>query len=164
MTDAHFIYRDAEGHVTVRTVTDAVESGSYLQGYCSESGGYRTFRRDRILEFLSPESDIQARLENQKFLSPVPVQREKRIIVRNDNDALEVCFTGFEDCEKSRFIEIAKENGLFVRTSVSVGLNILCCGSTPGPAKIKKARTQGALILSSQQFLKLIETGEIPEG
>lgn len=75
---------------------------------------------------------------------------------------IEICFTGFLPDEKNELIEIAKEANFHVAKSVTQNLPFLCTGDDPGPAKIEKAKYQGVVIISKDQFLQMIETGEIP--
>lgn len=75
-----------------------------------------------------------------------------------------ICFTGFSNSDKTRLIAEAEASGLFfVRSSVTVNLDFLCCGASPGPAKIEKAKNQRVHLLSEDQFLNLLQTGEVPE-
>jgi BRCT domain type II-containing protein len=45
--------------------------------------------------------------------------------------------------------------------SVTRNLAFLCAGENAGPKKLQKANEQGVYILSKDQFVHLIETGEI---
>ena len=69
----------------------------------------------------------------------------------------------FDKTEKKRLTKLAEQAGMVVRQSVTLALNFLCCGENAGPAKTEKAREQGVIILSEDQFELLLETGEIPE-
>ena len=73
----------------------------------------------------------------------------------------EVCFTGLSASEKSVLEETAAKNGLHVVTSVTKNLMILVAGDNAGPAKIKKAHDQGVAVVSKEEFLDFLETGEI---
>ena len=46
-------------------------------------------------------------------------------------------------------------------TSVTKNLMILVAGDNAGPAKIKKAHDQGVAVVSKEEFLDFLETGEI---
>ena len=63
-----------------------------------------------------------------------------------------VCFTGFAGAEDAPLLDIAKQRGFRVVQSVVKNLSILCCGPTPGPMKIQKAKTQGTRIISEHEF------------
>lgn len=47
-----FVYVDFHGVVTEREVTRWTEYDEYIQGYCKAAGAMRTFRKDRIEEWL----------------------------------------------------------------------------------------------------------------
>lgn len=47
-----FVYEDGSGMLTERRVSDWVEHGDRLTGFCEHSQAERTFRKDRILEWL----------------------------------------------------------------------------------------------------------------
>lgn len=73
----------------------------------------------------------------------------------------QVCFTGFSATEKSALTELAQAANLEVVSSVTKGLAFLCAGENAGPAKLKKAIEQGNHVMSKEQFLHLLDTGEI---
>ncbi len=73
----------------------------------------------------------------------------------------QVCFTGFSTADKEDLINLAKEANLEVVGSVTRNLAFLCAGENAGPKKLQKAKEQGVYILSKDQFVHLIETGEI---
>lgn len=74
----------------------------------------------------------------------------------------QVCFTGFSPAAKKGLSKVATDNGMDVVKSVTKSLAYLCTGSNAGPAKIKKAREQGAILMDAEQFHHLLNTGEIP--
>lgn len=153
-----FIYRDARGNITVRTVRDVSETQEYLQGVCLRAGELRTFRKDRILEKFPDADSAEARLSYHISTNdpPKPPPRSHHLI--------DICFTGFKSNDKERLTNSAKSAGLIVRDSVTRDLNFLCGGYNAGPMKIEKARKQGVVFLNETQFLQLIETGEMPES
>lgn len=73
----------------------------------------------------------------------------------------QICFTGFSMSEKAELISLAQAAQLEVVNSVTKGLAFLCTGENVGPAKLQKAITQGNHIMSKEQFLHLLHTGEI---
>lgn len=77
---------------------------------------------------------------------------------------IEICFTGFSPNDKSELIRIAEENNFHVAHSVTSGLNFLCCGDNAGPAKLEKAIKQRVQILTREEYLNLINTGEMPRS
>lgn len=75
---------------------------------------------------------------------------------------IEICFTGFTPADKNELIKIAEENNFHVAQSVTTNLNFLCCGDNAGPSKMEKAKKQNVQILTKNEFVNLIETGEMP--
>lgn len=73
----------------------------------------------------------------------------------------QVCFTGFSVTEKAELSRLAQAANLEVVGSVTKGLAFLCIGENAGPAKLQKAKEQGNHIMSREQFLHLLDTGEI---
>ena len=159
-----FIYRDAHGVITYREVFDISESDLYIQGICFTAKALRTFRKDRILEEIGNHTDVEAKLEFYKTQLPEPETKSSHSKNRSNRDhKAEICFTGFKKDEKQQLIELAESSNFFVRTAVTGNLQYLCCGNTAGPKKIEKARSQGVIALSQNQFKSLVESGEIPE-
>jgi NAD-dependent DNA ligase len=76
---------------------------------------------------------------------------------------LEVCFTGFSDSEKGSLSQLAIDAGFIVVTAVTRNLTFLCAGPNPGPSKLEKASKQkGVSVLTQEQFMHFLETGEVP--
>lgn len=169
-----FIYVDSRGKISARAVIRVSESEDYIQGICLMDDAFRTFRKDRILENLQDEDQLQSRLEHwqapdkaDEVSSQLRLSGKGTVASRRSNkpnDALEVCFTGFKAADKDRLTAIANDARMTVRTSVTTALDFLCCGYNAGPKKIDKARHQGVVTLSEEQFVALVETGEMPES
>lgn len=157
-----FIYQDSRGNVTARLVENTSESGDYLQGICLKARGLRTFRLDRILEYVT-SSNVDERLAFHIQNCPPP--RPKGESTRNINSLgqPEICFTGFKSSDKASLTKLAEDSGMFIRGSVTTKLDFLCCGDNAGPKKIEKARHQGVVALNESQFKEMLSTGEIPE-
>ena len=77
---------------------------------------------------------------------------------------LQVCFTGFGTSKKEELTNLAHDNRFKVVASVTQKLDYLVGGENAGPKKIAKAESQGVQFLSENQFVHLIETGEVPSG
>lgn len=73
-----------------------------------------------------------------------------------------VCFTGFKAADKKRLSDLATKNHMQVNKTVSHGIRYLVCGYNAGPAKIDNAKYEGGEAITEQQFLDLLETGEMP--
>lgn len=154
-----FIYSDAHGNISAREVSNISESDEYIQALCHSSQALRTFRKDRILEYILDRNEIETKLKYHIANSPPPTNTIKR----NPENKLEVCFTGFKKADKERLNSLAKSWDLYVRPSVTSKLAILCCGYNAGPTKMEKARHQGVMVLSECQFDLFLKTGEVPE-
>ncbi|HDO1322720.1 TPA: hypothetical protein P2R03_004280 [Aeromonas veronii] len=81
----------------------------------------------------------------------------------------EICFTGFvHDPErKGKLIDIAEKFGFIVRDSVTNSVHYLCCCGDKdahlGFAKIAHALVNGKTIVSDNEFLAVLDSGEMPE-
>ncbi|HFP0734421.1 TPA: BRCT domain-containing protein, partial [Escherichia coli] len=75
---------------------------------------------------------------------------------------MSICFTGFDQSDKSRLSALAKENGIDVKSDVGKSLFFLCVGKNKGWRKVQKASDYGVIILTEEQFINFIDTGEIP--
>lgn len=78
------------------------------------------------------------------------------------DNRLQVCFTGFGLSKKVELTNLAQDKKFNVVASVTKKLDFLCGGETAGPRKLEKAIEQGVQILSENEFINLIETGEVP--
>lgn len=69
-----FLYKDAQGLVTRRSVPQPNEDDFYIRGYCEESKGQRTFRKDRIQGYFEEDGGLS---RFKKAAAPDPSQRHK---------------------------------------------------------------------------------------
>lgn len=160
--DKTFIYKDARGYITARMVTNISETERYIQGICLKAEALRTFRKDRILEYVDDPQIINEKLEYHLANNPNPISFPNSHH-GNIHGSPEICFTGFKKADKDELIKIAESAGMFIRSSVTKKLEFLCCGYNAGPKKIEKSRHQGVVVLSESQLKTMLETGEIPE-
>ena len=159
-----FIYRDSRGNITAREVTNISETEDYIQCICLKADALRTFRKDRVLEYIGNQNQVSERLAYHIANNPKPMTKDIGTPRRKNIEGnLEVCFTGFKKEDKEKLTKLAESEKLFVRTSVTKKLHFLCCGYNAGPSKIEKSRHQGVVVLSESQFRSMLETGEIPE-
>lgn len=157
MSTLWFSYRSARGSETRWALTSAVESDEYIRGVHDASGGYRTFRKDRILERFDTEEAYLA--------CPLPDPAPKEDKLPNAPKQLagpEIAFTGFPAALRAELEEHARLTGLTVRKGVTVGLAYLCTGPNAGPKKIEVARGMGVAIMDQAALEWLLETGELP--
>ena len=159
-----FIYMDAHGNITAREVTNISETEDHIQCICLTAEALRTFRKDRILEYLENQEQISERIAYHIANNPEPATK-RNTTKRNTNTtgSLEVCFTGFNKADKEQLTALAESKNMYIRTSVTTNLHFLCCGYNAGPSKIEKSRHQGVIVLTENQFRLMLETGEIPE-
>jgi len=149
MKNLRFTYVDAKGHKDAWEVEKWKESGNYIKGMCVFDDKYRTFRKDRVVDYLD---DAEPLLRYPRPAPPPPVSEKPDIL-----------FTGFAKARRAELEQEAASHGLNVRTKVTKKLIYLCCGSNAGPTKVEGARDRGAFILSEESFKHMLETGEIQD-
>lgn len=84
--------------------------------------------------------------------------------VKAKDNRLQVCFTGFGASKRQELTNLAHDNRFKVMSGVTKILDYLVGGENAGPKNIKKAEAQGVQFLNEQQFVHLIETGEVPNA
>lgn len=145
-----FTYQDARGQVKDWALKNWKESGKYITGFCSQDDKYRTYRKDRVLEYLANAASVLL----QPFIEPPPPVSAKP----------DVLFTGFLKARRAELEAIAVNAGMRVRKTVTQNLVFLCCGPNAGPTKIEGARDKGSFIMFEDSFLSMLETGELTEA
>ncbi len=154
MEPLRFIYRDAKGQVREWNLTRWHEHATHIQGRSEHDTTPRTFRKDRVQEYLAGAEQLQGELAPP---APLPSTRTP------SDDRPQILFTGFKQADRDRLEHLATEQGLRVVKTATAQLAYLCGGYNAGPTKVQAARDKGAFILSEEQLLHLFETGEIPE-
>lgn len=149
MAGIRFIYRSSNGDTERYLEAYSIGKGC-ISGYCLISGGFRSFRIDRILRTL------EGGLPDNIDVFDVDFAKETA------HEELEICFTGFSSKLKSELSEKAASRGMKVRANVTQNLDFLCCGDNAGPSKINKAHYVGAIAISEEQFADLLEHGVLP--
>lgn len=162
MEEIHFVYASANGCIGSYTLRNRSEQGAYIQGYSSSSHGLRTFRKNRVIQYFESYSEALAFVE--KIRSDPDYKLPAVVESLDFNGVLEICFTGFKKDDKKRLSAMASDAGMLVRKDVTSNLHVLCGGYNAGPVKLELARMKGSMILSEQQLLALIETGELPDN
>lgn len=152
-----FIYRDSAGNKTLRSLSNIKEDDLYIYAYCEYSKGLRTFRKDRIVQYIDASDS-----ENYSHIS-LPSKGQERKSLSEDY-ALEICFTGFKALERTALESLAEVNNMKVRKSIVSRLDFLCIGDKPGKKKLKDAEDKGCVILTLDQYKDLIDHGLLPEG
>lgn len=164
-----FLYEDGSGNITYRTVDIYFVDGKYIEGYCHDRKEPRTFKLERILGDINL-GDSSFSVDDWLELQPYSIKKfnsqknqttpTKRKAVQKNK--LEISFTGFKKENKARLEAMAIKNNLVVRTAISKNLDFLVCGDNAGASKKLKAVERGAKCISENDFITMIETGEIP--
>lgn len=166
MTAIRFRYRDAKGDVTERELIQWTENTGYIQGRAQGDTFPKTFRKDRIVEFTQGEDLL---LNGAAPPAPKPRPAEIAAAAALSNPAKttfdgqnKILFTGFSAAYRVELEQLAERFGMNVIKTPSKSLTFLCYGENAGPTKVSKAQEAGAFIIDSDQFLHLVQTGELP--
>lgn len=149
-----FSYQDSKGHVTERLLTHWKETSVYIQGRSEADDLYRTFRKDRVIEYLCGA-------EYLSFERAPPPPPYSKILPASVRGA--ILFTGFKSEDRISLEKLAAENGLHVVKTPTKNLAFLCAGYNAGWTKVQAAVEKGAFILSEAQLLAMFQTGVISE-
>lgn len=159
-----FVYENSDGEVSVRTVTVDQVGTSHFAGQCRKEGAERTFRFDRLIGPATLE-DSGELVQSDALRDLLRGYDEHELRRRNRAAAkscLEILFTGFKKDRKAELEELARDSGMIVRTRVTENLDFLCGGYNTGPTKLAEAQAKGVTVVDEAQFLRLLETGEVP--
>ena len=158
------VYRNRFNEVKPYQVIIVFDEGSKLTVYDIEQSKMKTFKEVNVLSKCgSYEEAAEFASKEQKKFTKIP-RTKTEVKWANREKLLEACFTGFPKVEKEELVQLAKENDIFIRTSVTKNLGILVCGKTAGWSKLEKAKELGiAIVYGSDGFRNFIETGEIDE-
>lgn len=80
---------------------------------------------------------------------------------RKERPSVYICFTGFTASAASKMKDMAIANGFGVNSSVVQATTHLCCGPNAGPKKVEAAKENGLKIVTYEEFLHMMETGEV---
>lgn len=150
-----FVYRNGDGVESERTLIKWNENSRYINGRSADDSLPKTYRKDRIVEFLQGEELL---LGDAAPPAPEPAPRAP------SDQRPQIQFTGFPKAEKAELEELAAAHGLWVMSKAGKNLAFLCCGPNAGPKKIANAHDAGATIMDSAAFRHLLATGEIPDA
>jgi NAD-dependent DNA ligase len=149
-----FSYKDSKGQVSERRLTRWKENSVHIQGHSEGDTFYRTFRKDRVIEYFS--SSEYLKFDNAP-LAPVIISIDPAD-VRG-----EILFTGFLAADRLKLEALAEKKGLRVVKTPTKALAFLCTGKTAGWTKVKAASEKGAFILTEAQLLEVFETGDVSD-
>jgi len=147
-----FVYRNGDGVESERTLIKWNENSRYINGRSADDSLPKTYRKDRIVEFLQGEELL---LGDAAPPAPEPAPRAP------SDQRPQIQFTGFSKAEKTELQALADAHGLWVMSKAGKNLAFLCCGPNAGPKKIANAHDAGATIMDSAAFRHLLATGEI---
>jgi len=153
MQPLRFIYQDAKGEVLEWAILRWTENTRYIQGRSEHDSLPRTFRKDRVQEYLEGAEQLLFDLAEP---APEPAPRAQ------PDSRPQILFTGFKSADRTRLENKAAEHGLRVMKSAGKSLAILCIGYNAGPTKVEAAREAGAFIVTEEQLDHLLLTGEVP--
>ena len=148
-----FIYTKASGETAEWTLTRWKENKVYIQGRTTTDTLPRTFRKDRVQKYLEGADQL---LFDQAPPAPAPAPRASA------DDRPRILFTGFKAADRQRLEAWAEGQGLRVMRSKSPLLSFLCIGANAGPSKVEAAREAGAFIVTEEELVWILETGELP--
>lgn len=151
-----FLYSGTSGETKLREVSAWAEEGHYIVGNDASAGGApRTFRKDRIAEYLSGCEALLA----TPFAGPPP----KLSRAAPEENRPQILFTGFPAALRAGLEAQCAAAGLKVVKTVTQQLVFLCAGPNAGPSKVGKARVQGAFIVTDSDLPELLESGVLPD-
>lgn len=156
-----FLYENNRGETKEHELIRWSEEGLYIHGVNTEHQ-HRTFLKYNVIMYLEGEDLLKDPYPNQDAINAHLEQLKSK--PKNQTHKTEICFTGFAAVQKAALIDKAKAAGLHVVTDITVNLQFLVAGPTRGPAKMKKARLKGVIVLLQHEFFNLLETGELPDG
>lgn len=169
VTVLKFNYRDAKGEISQRTLVQWSEKSTHIQGRSGEDTFPKTFRKDRVVEYLEGQELLlndaapPAPKPKPSAIAAAAAAAATRPAPKATTDGQnQILFTGFVASERSDLEQKAEGFGLKVMKTAGKALTFLCYGDNAGPAKVAKAQEAGAFIIDSEQFLTLIQTGELP--
>lgn len=154
----HFLYQNAKGETKQYEVTSWLETGHYIEGFSVGAQAVRTFRKDRVLEYLNGGGAL---LTDPHPPAPPKISRSKA--PARDPNVPQILFTGFGKDRRTDLERQAGLAGLHVTKTVTQALTFLCAGPNAGPMKVERAKEQRVYILSETQLFALLETGELPD-
>lgn len=147
-----------EGKYKCDVLTYQISNNSY---------GYRMPPKEKVRRILMSKSDMSTAeidaLSDREAWAWVYGHAKSRRTSKQDNQRDQICFTGFNSSTRADLTNIAEAGGLHVVKSVTKDLAFLCIGENAGPSKCLKAKEKNVMVLDEQQFLNLLQNGELPQ-
>lgn len=76
----------------------------------------------------------------------------------------QICFTGFKNSDREKLSHLASQIGFDVKQPVTRQLVILVIGDNLGSSKIEKAKTQGCIIFTENEFMDYFRSKSNGDG
>lgn len=157
---AFFIYCNAKNEIKKYYLVNVAVGDERFQGVSLPERRLKTFRQDRVLAVFTDLTDLE--FADISTFDAVATNLPPSPSLTSSTQ-LQIHFTGFKKADKDRLEELAKSHQMTVTKGVTAKLSILCCGYNSSPQKKTEAFKKGALVLTEDQFIELVNTGEIPE-
>lgn len=145
---------DAPG--VIRELINWSESAKYIEGVDLTDHQVKTFRKDRVREYLDGAAAL---LRDPR---PEPALFEIRP-GRSPDLRPHIIFTGFAKVQRAALETRAEAAGMRVCKTVTKTCLYLVAGPNAGPAKVADARELNAYILNEAQLHALLSSGELPD-
>ena len=145
----------------------------HLRGHCLKRWIYdndtdeRAFNFDIITQFSRTITDLAdghiypARGFYEQYLCTYYPERKFGHTFSDLRGKSQVYFTGFAAAERKALQAKATAANMWVTESMTENMAYLVCGPRAGQKKIDKARRMDTVLMSAEQFLHLLDTGEI---
>lgn len=166
-----FVYMNAHKEVGAHSVSNIKDDGFYFRGYCLEKGKIVTFRHDRVIRYFDDIQLAENYLKN--FPTEIYAEFDEKInsqrhiqTPNNLKQSITFCFSGFKKDRKEYLAQLIEEKRLRTVMDMSKSVDFLVIDETSktvGPRKLAKATEYGIQVINEQQFLLMLETGEIPD-
>ncbi len=140
----------------IRELINWKESAKYIEGVDVSDHRVKTFRKDRVRDYL----DGAAALLRDPWPEPALFEVQPG---RAPDLRTHIIFTGFAKVQRAALEARAEAAGMRVCKTVTKTCLYLVAGPNAGPSKVANARELNAYILNERQFHALLNTGELPD-
>lgn len=168
-----FSYVDHQGQPSnrrVRVMGIASNDGrQYLDGYCLERNGMRTFRVDRVQGDLTDMEtgelfnvyNLLAATNKRRHMDFTPAKpafawADMEEEFADEEQSSSVLFTGFAKAQREALEAAAEAAGWVVRSTVGSTLDYLVIGPRAGQSKVAKAEELGVCVIDEDLFLQMV--------
>ena len=156
------IYKNSDGVISAKRVIHLATKHGLMSAICLETGRYKSYRKDRVLEYLDDFSHAEKRLKHYKSIT-ADLFDQTSIKKEVETEGLTIHFVGFRGKISSELRKLAQDHGITIKTSPSKQVDFLCCGDGFTNRQRHIATKIDAVLISESQFRLLLKTGEMPE-